>query len=36
MFVGSKAQSVRKANNLASICEPIVYALWDPQHLTAL
>jgi hypothetical protein len=26
----------RKADNLTSICEPIVYKMWDPQCLTTL
>jgi hypothetical protein len=33
MFLGSKAWSVRRADNLSAICEPIVYTMWDPQHL---
>jgi hypothetical protein len=35
MFLGSRARPVSRADNLASICEPIVYTMWDPQHLTA-
>jgi hypothetical protein len=34
MFLGSKAQPVRRAGNLAAFCEPIVYTMWDPHHLT--
>jgi hypothetical protein len=30
MFLGSKVQRMRKADNLAAICEPIVYTMWDP------
>jgi hypothetical protein len=36
MFLGSKVRRVRKADNLTAICEPIVWAMWDPQHLTTL
>jgi hypothetical protein len=36
MFLGIRARPVRKADNLAVICEPIVYTMWDPQHLAAL
>jgi hypothetical protein len=36
MFLGSKARLVRRADNLTAICEPIVYTMWDPQHLTTL
>jgi hypothetical protein len=31
----SRARPVRKGD-LTAICEPTVYAEWDPQHLTAL
>jgi hypothetical protein len=24
------------AYNLTTICEPIVYTMWDPQHLTTI
>jgi hypothetical protein len=30
MFLGSKVRPVRKADNLATICEPIVYTMYDP------
>jgi hypothetical protein len=30
MSLSSKARPVRKAQNIAAICEPIVYTLWDP------
>jgi hypothetical protein len=36
MFLGSRAQPVRRADNLTAICEPIVQTLWDPRHLTTL
>jgi hypothetical protein len=36
MFLGSSAQLVRRADNLTAICEPTVYTMWDPQHLTIL
>jgi hypothetical protein len=32
----NRARTVRKADNLAAICEPIVYTMWNPQHLTTL
>jgi hypothetical protein len=30
MFLGSKVRPVRRADNLAAICEPIVYTVCDP------
>jgi hypothetical protein len=36
MFLESKVRLVRKAYNLAVICEPIASTMWDPQHLTTL
>jgi hypothetical protein len=36
MFLESKVRPVRRADNLVTICEPIVYTTWDPQHLTTL
>jgi hypothetical protein len=30
MFLGSKVRLVRKADNLTTIYEPIVYTMWDP------
>jgi hypothetical protein len=36
MILGSKARRVREANNLTDICEPIVYIVRDPRHLTNL
>jgi hypothetical protein len=32
----SRARPVRRANNLAAICQPIVYTMWEPQHLVTL
>jgi hypothetical protein len=31
---GSKERPARKADNLTAICEPIVYTMWVPEHLT--
>jgi hypothetical protein len=33
---GGEGRPARKADNLTAICEPIVYKMWKPQHLTAL
>jgi hypothetical protein len=33
MFLGSTARPLSRAGSLAFICEPIVYTMWDPQHL---
>jgi hypothetical protein len=33
---GGRARPACKADNLTAICEPIIYTMWDPQHLTAL
>jgi hypothetical protein len=33
---GGKGRPARKADNLTAICEPIVYKMWDPEHLTTL
>jgi hypothetical protein len=33
---GGEGRPVRKADNLTAICEPIVYKMWEPQHLTVL
>jgi hypothetical protein len=35
-FPGGKAPPARKADNFIAICEPIVWIMWDPQHLTLL
>jgi hypothetical protein len=37
IFLGSRAQLAHRwqlADNLTAICEPIVYTMCDPQHLT--
>jgi hypothetical protein len=36
MFLGSRARPVRGADNLTTICEPIIWTMWDPQHLATL
>jgi hypothetical protein len=36
MFLGSRARPVHKASDRAAISEPIVKAMWDPQHLGSL
>jgi hypothetical protein len=36
MFQGSRARPVRKVDNLATICEPIVYTMWEHEHITTL
>jgi hypothetical protein len=33
---GCKGQSAREADKLPAICEPIVYKMWEPRHLTTL
>jgi hypothetical protein len=33
---GGKGRSVRKADNITAICEPIVYKMWRPRRLTTL
>jgi hypothetical protein len=33
---GGKGWPAHKADNLTTICEPTVYKMWEPQHLTAL
>jgi hypothetical protein len=33
---GGEGRPARKADNLTAICDPIVYKMWEPQHLTAL
>jgi hypothetical protein len=35
-FPGGKKQPARRADNLATICEPNVCKLWEPQPLTTL
>jgi hypothetical protein len=36
MFLSSRERPMRKADNLDAISEPIVWTMWDPQHLTTL
>jgi hypothetical protein len=36
MFLGSRARSVRRADNPTAACEPIVQTMRDPRHLTTL
>jgi hypothetical protein len=36
MFLGSKARPTREADSLTATCEPIVWEMWDPRHLTNL
>jgi hypothetical protein len=31
-----EGQPARKADSFTAICEPIVYKMWEPQHLTTL
>jgi hypothetical protein len=33
---GGKGWPAREADNLTTICEPIVYKMWEPQRLTTL
>jgi hypothetical protein len=33
---GCKVGPLRKADNLAAICEPIVWKMWEPRRLTNL
>jgi hypothetical protein len=35
-FLGSRVRPVCRADNLTSICEPTVWTMWDPQHLTTI
>jgi hypothetical protein len=32
----SRVRPASKAENLTAICEPVVYIMWDSQHLTTL
>jgi hypothetical protein len=34
MFLGSKVRPARKVDSFTAMCEPTVYTMWDPQHLT--
>jgi hypothetical protein len=36
IFLGGKTRPVPKAEDLAAICEPVIWIMWDPQHLTTL
>jgi hypothetical protein len=33
MFLGAIARPVGRADNLTAICEPIMYIMWNLQHL---
>jgi hypothetical protein len=33
---GGEKRPARKADNLTAICEPIIYKMWEPPHLTTL
>jgi hypothetical protein len=33
---GGKGRPARDADNLTTICEPIVYKMWEPRRLTTL
>jgi hypothetical protein len=33
---GGKGWLARNADNLTAICEPIVWKMWEPRHLTTL
>jgi hypothetical protein len=33
---GGKWRPARKAGNLTTICEPIIYKMWEPRRLTTL
>jgi hypothetical protein len=33
---GGKGRPAPEADNLTAICEPIVYKMWEPEHLTTL
>jgi hypothetical protein len=36
IIVVIKVRGLRRADNLAAICEPIFYTMWDPSHLTTI
>jgi hypothetical protein len=36
VILGSREEPIRIADNLAAICEPLVYTMSYPQHLTTL
>jgi hypothetical protein len=31
---GDEGQLAHEADNLTAVCEPTVYKMWEPQHLT--
>jgi hypothetical protein len=35
-LTGGKGRPASKADNLTTICEPIVLKMWMPRHLTTL
>jgi hypothetical protein len=35
-YQGSNVRPMRKADNLTTICEPIVWKMWDARRLTTL
>jgi hypothetical protein len=35
-LLGDKARPAHKADSLKTICEPIVWKMWDPRRLTTL
>jgi hypothetical protein len=35
-FPGGKTWSARKAGHLTSVCEPIVWKIWEPRRYTTL
>jgi hypothetical protein len=36
MFPKCSGRPARKADKITAIYEPIVYTMWEPQHLTTL
>jgi hypothetical protein len=36
MFLGSREWPVLEVANLAAICEPVVYTMWNRQHVINL
>jgi uncharacterized membrane protein len=36
MFLGSRSQPVREAENLTAVCEAIFQTIWSTQHLISL
>jgi hypothetical protein len=35
-YLGSRVRLVREVDNLMTICEPIIYEMWDVDHVTTL